>query len=319
MGPGALLRRAGLFGLLLLSVLACFYFLGPLVSPVDYLGAARQKQERLKQLGSPKVVVMGGSNAAFGIDGAALEQGLCKPAVNMGLHAALGFRYMTAEVVDQLGAGDVVIVALEYSNYEKPDRMEDVLSVTINRVPEGLAYVPWQKKPKLVFGLAVWRMQAAWNTMVHVEHPFVESPVYNIRAFDERGDMVAHLSQPIPPERKSEPEEFDTLYIDDRFWPIAMGFSERAKAAGAMVLFSWPSVARSMYRAEDSEALEQAMRVHGLTVVGSPADYAFPDTMFFDTWYHLHTEGRAQRTAILLRDICRTEPALCCAGADTKQ
>lgn len=319
MGPGTLIRRAGLFGLLVLSVLACFYCFGPSVSPVDYLGAARQKQGRLKQLGSPKVVVIGGSNAAFGIDGAALEQGLCKPAVNMGLHAALGFRYMTAEVVDQLGSGDVVIVALEYSNFEKPDRMEDVLSVTIDRVPGALAFVPWWHKPQVVFELAVWRMQAAWNVLVHDADPFVQSLVYNMHAFDEHGDMVAHLLQPIPIERKNEPEEFDTLFVDERFWPMAMEFNERAKAAGAMALFSWPSVARSMYRAADCEAVEQAMRTHGLTVVGSPADYAFPDSMFFDTWYHLHTEGRAHRTSILLRDICRTEPALCCAGADTTQ
>src|SRR5436190_21804250 len=133
MGPGAWLRRAALFGLIVLLVLALFLWFGPPVSPVDYLGAARSKQERLHHLGSPKVVVIGGSNAAFGIDSETLERGLCKPVVNMGLHAALGFRYMTAEVVDQLGAGDVVIVTLENSNFEQPDRTEDVLSITVDR------------------------------------------------------------------------------------------------------------------------------------------------------------------------------------------
>ena len=317
MGPGTLLLRAGLFGVLVLAVLACFYCFGPSVSPVDYLGAARQKQERLKNLGSPKLVVIGGSNAAFGIESEALEKALCKPVVNMGLHAALGFRYMTAEVVDQLGAGDLVIVALEYSNFEKPDRMEDVLSVAIDRVPEALAFVPWYYRPKLLFGLAVWRMQAAWNAIVHRSAIFEESPIYNTRAFDERGDMVAHLAQPIPTERKSEPEEFDTLYVDQSFWPIASEFDERAKAVGARVLFSWPSVSRSMYRALDSEAVRKAMQAHGLTVIGSPGDYVFPEPMFFDTWYHLHSEGRSQRTALLLRDLCEAEPELCCPSGES--
>ncbi|MEO8588010.1 MAG: hypothetical protein ABI432_01460 [Flavobacteriales bacterium] len=312
MGPGALLRRIALFGLFVLAVLALFYWGGPHVSQVDFLGAARLKQERLRRLGSPKVVVIGGSNAAFGIDSEALERGLCRPVVNMGLHAALGFRYMTAEVVDQLGAGDVVVVALENSNFEKPDRMEDVLSITVDRYPPAIGFVPWEERAGLVFGLALWRMQATWNAWLHPE-PRPDMGIYTEGSFNERGDMVAHLDMAIPLERKEETDEFDTLYVAERFWPIATGFNERAKAAGAKVLFSWPSVARSVYRPADSEAVKRAMEGHGLIVIGSPSDYVFPDSLFFDTWYHLHAVGRTQRTAMLLRDVCLAEAGICCA------
>ena len=100
--------RAGLFALPWLLLMLAAYQWGPHISTIDYLGGVRAKQERLASLGSPKVVLVGGSNVTFGLDSPLLEEALCRPVVNMTIHASLGFRFMVEQLDGGLGKGDLV-------------------------------------------------------------------------------------------------------------------------------------------------------------------------------------------------------------------
>ena len=84
----------------LLAILACVSILLPflviggvvfaLPSQYDktFLGALRDKYERLTSLEEPKIVIIGGSSAAFGLDSAVIEEHTGMPVVNFGLYAS---------------------------------------------------------------------------------------------------------------------------------------------------------------------------------------------------------------------------------------
>ena len=76
-----------------------------------------KKRSVLRDKPGPRIVFVGGSSVAHGIDSKLIEKGLGRPVVNMGLHAGLGICYNMASALPCLHKGDVVFLLPEYSNY----------------------------------------------------------------------------------------------------------------------------------------------------------------------------------------------------------
>lgn len=315
-GPGAFLLRAAAFAALVVVLLLACTFLGPAAAPSEYIRSTVPKNERLRAIGSPKVVLIGGSNLAYGIDSERLEEAMCKPVANMGLMAVLGFRFMVNEVVDQLGPGDLVIVALEHSNYHRGEKVEDAMATVLDYRPASLAHVPSLERPRMVVSLGVLHLQAIRDHIIMSYRQGWKKPEYRKRIFNVQGDLVNHLTEPRGAMQDEDPAEFDTLYVEQSFWPVADELVTKAKARGAQVVFSWTSLAERVYKPEECRAVDEAMRAHGLNVAGHPADYVYPDSLFFDSWYHLHAKGRQMRTEQLISDVCAVQPEMCCAGSE---
>jgi len=311
-GVLAFMARMGLFLLLAVSVLLGCALFGPHVSSADYLGAFRAKHGLLHRTPSPKALVVGGSNAAFGVDSEALEEALCMPVVNMGLHASLGFRFMVAEVEGRLGPGDVVIVSLEYSNFARPDKREDVLNLVVDRCPEALAFVPPGQRAQVVLGTLVMRLQAAWRLLRGQWGDPDGHPLYRADGFNECGDMVRHLDLPAHAELLLEPDDPGEAPVDPAFAPIARRLVDRAETAGAIVLFTWPCLARSGFEPHRATAVRTELERHGFHLIGTQEEVVLPDSAFHDTRYHPRAWGRAKRTAVLAREVCMARSALCC-------
>src|SRR5512140_975750 len=83
----------------------------------DYIAAVLEKDRLIRSTPSPKIILVGGSNLAFGIDSRMMEDSLHVNVVNMGLYAKLGLRYMLAQVKPYIKKGDVVVVVPEYDQF----------------------------------------------------------------------------------------------------------------------------------------------------------------------------------------------------------
>ena len=80
---------------------------------LTFLGALAPKYERLNAIEEPKVILVGGSSTAFGLDSALLEESVGMPVVNFGLYATLGTKLMLDLSRDGIGEGDIVVLAPE--------------------------------------------------------------------------------------------------------------------------------------------------------------------------------------------------------------
>jgi hypothetical protein len=85
----------------------------------DNFEAINLKHTRLTTLPSPRIVLIGGSNLAFGINSEILRSRTGCEVVNMGFNGYLGIRFMLAEARPHIRPGDIVVVAFEYDNYVK--------------------------------------------------------------------------------------------------------------------------------------------------------------------------------------------------------
>ena len=79
----------------------------------SFVGALDDKLDRLYSIEEEKIVIIGGSSAAFGYDSEIIENHLDMPVVNMGLYAALGTKLMLDLSRDAIREGDIVIIAPE--------------------------------------------------------------------------------------------------------------------------------------------------------------------------------------------------------------
>ena len=83
-----LLRCITLFIILIVSLV----WLIP-IDKNNYLMAYKSKTARLITCPTPRIVFIGGSNLAFGLDSHMIEDSLHCHVVNMGLHGGIGIRY----------------------------------------------------------------------------------------------------------------------------------------------------------------------------------------------------------------------------------
>lgn len=314
--PFRLLLRALGFGACVGALLLVALYFGPHASRVDYMGAVAAKHARLRSLPSPKVVIIGGSNAAFGMDSERLGKALCRPVVNMSIHASLGFKFMVEEVKAELDNGDLVIAALEHSGYSKPVKDNDLHILTVDRFPEALGFVPWTTRPRLVLGVGVMRQQAAWKVLSGAWKDDSPAPVYRASGFNGEGDLVSHLGLPVVDPDAVERTEYHEPIIASEFWSIAQELADSVKAHKGELVFILPAIARSSYRPEVDRTIRTALAEHGYTVLGTEGNNVQPDSSFHDTHYHLRAVGRQLRTATLIEDLCRSGTVQCCPGGE---
>ena len=189
-------KRAVSLAVLLLIVpalLLCFAFCLPAQYGETYLAALTDKAAALDQAASPKIVLVGGSGAAFGFDCELLEEQLPGyRAVNFGLYAGLGTAVMLELALPSLSSGDIVIFSPELSKQTLSDWF-DALSM-------------WQaaeENPGLLLRLNVSRWQnmlAAFPQYAAQKARFSMlgtgpdgSGIYARSSFTEKGDIQTSL------------------------------------------------------------------------------------------------------------------------------
>ena len=310
--PRALAGRVVAFAAIVLVVLVAVAGLGGPGNRLDYFEAMALKHDRLRTLGSPKVVVVGGSNATFGVDSEALERALCRPMVNMAMHAGLGPAFMVNEIKHELGQGDVVIMALEQSLYHASDLLHDAHYQAVDHYPDALRNLsPWHW-PKVIGGVVVMRLRSAWRRWSGLAWPLPPS-IYSVSGFDDRGDLV-HYDTGIG--SKVWTTDVDTLVLEPlsrHFMDIANELQRVSNERGATVVYTWPALASSARAPGRDEAIRKALMRADLRMVGEAAQHHFPDTAFLDTRYHLRQWGRTKHTEQLINDLCTALPGICCA------
>jgi hypothetical protein len=261
------------------------------------------KHERLENTEAPRIVLAGGSNLAFGIDSALIQNALDIPVINAGVHAGFGLGRILDDIAPFLKLGDILIIVSEYGYF---------VSESSRNGNEAAYY--------LIFGTRQYRLLAnpplygfpagmlshvknkasAWYSLTRPPNPLA----YTRDGFNEYGDYIKHLNMEDRHfESATSSMVLQTQYLA-RFFRLVEMFAER----GIRVLISYPSFEELSFAASEAfiRELDAKFRAYkSLTVISSPEDYAFPRDCFYDTFHHLNAKGRELRTARLIRDLER--------------
>lgn len=289
---------------------ACLYTFFAYPNKHHYLAAARDKQARLENAPSPRLIVVGDSGAAYGIYSPILEERFPDYSpVNMALMAAVGMPTMLAEVRDELREGDVVVLIFAYQHFDRYVPSWEYFNYLAYR-PDMMFSKPPREATKMtdlaffLFHRAIHSLRRTLTVGPHVER----SRPMRQEGFNEYGDLVDHHTMtPVPnldfsmADLTFSKPDYSAMIVND-----LNEFNAHAESVGAKVYFLFPAISESTW-AENGEVITNIGSFVTLNIdfpaLNQPNDVIYPDADFFDTFYHLTGDAAKRRTSALADEL----------------
>ena len=309
------MKAKGIITITILALLAvpitlCAWgFFLPAIYSETFMGELPEKVRLLDETEGPRLIILGGSAAAFGVDSDFLGSELDGyNAVNFGMYAGLGTRAMMDLSAGSLRRGDIVIVmpeqqAQSLSEYFGAEYFWQAadghfgLLTKLSRDEAGEAAAGFPAFAAGKFRYAFQKTQP------------VPDAVYRKSIFTESGDIRpgAAVENRMPGGFDTNtPIVFDEDIVSPEFVRILNSYSEMAARRGAVVYYHFPPMNDRAAVDADTGAPQFAdylTRIFTCRVLGDPRDSVMDSRYFFDTNFHLNDEGREIFTRQLVRDI----------------
>jgi len=300
--------------LIILSINLATLYLIHLRSQDSYYAAMIDKVEILERTTSPRLIFVGGSNIAFGINSEKISQQTDYNVVNMGLNGNLGVRFMLGMIEPFLRSGDVVVIIPEYDLILNPN--ESIGPAFIQVVIANPKLFKYYNSPqeyyyflKLFPNVYTQAIKTMISDLINNGCIFCENneQIYFRSAFNQYGDIIS-------PENIHPIWEIGHLYLsvsrDDRdlhtYIKIVNRFSKKIKGSGVEMIMLYPATPTpGNQRTEEmlsllDEVLQSELEI---TISGKPKEASYSRSLFFDKLYHLSVEGRELNTQRIIDQI----------------
>lgn len=300
------------------------------------------KKELVKKYaGKNKIIFAGGSSTLFGIDAEYAGKQLGVPVINFGLHAGLRPKKILKEVSTIVESGDILILAFEPPYY---DCNEKLTAWQVNNIV-GWDHSAWRNMSSLEkidfvssvsFATFTNMIQAALQRRYYPSEVserlatldretvlsrfrtrnIPTSFVYSAYQLDDFGDM-----------RRTEGSKYFGKVVDIRKPAHICGstknyliaFVNTMKKKGVRVFFSNTPYIASETNIDSLQHSESGF-LGEFASVGCMIDHRqeliFDRKYFFDTVYHLNTEGRRLRTNLIIKAIQHNVLSGTCANTE---
>jgi len=307
-----LLLKSIIFFVLLFGSYAVYYAYNPVNEELnkanDYLLAIETKHKNLAKLPSPRIIFLGGSSVAFGVDSKSIGDSLGLNGFNLGLHAGLGLQFMVNEALEVTKSGDVLVVSSEYYLGEGQMKM---LAYMSQNYPTSKNYLNLNASEKISYPYELLmdnilaKNSRVQNTFLKGKKTVVQQDtnnVYKRSGFNERGDYELHLDQ------EARPFGIFVKYEQkEENYKVGMEILNKLavlQEKGVRVFYVFPGYPIEEYNRfqKSLQSFENQLKA-GLQfpILGKVTDFLYPVSDFYDTVYHLRRKGRAERTKTMVR------------------
>lgn len=311
----AFLPMLGVFLLPIIAVVLLVFALPP-VYDNTFIGELSDKYDRLNELDSPKIVVVAGSSAAFGLDSGMITEKLGYETVNFGLYANLGTKLMMDLSKSNIGEGDLIILAPEMNSqtlslYFNPETAAQALDGSFYMLKdvdsgdyEQLIGAMWKlAAEKLNYTVSGTRPQ---NAGAYRKENFNE---YGDNVFDRPYNEMSGFGNSIVIDFRTDPADGVTTEYEE-YIDYVNEYVAYARERGAEVYFSFPPMNEdAVYGSNTDEQIVEFYKNLVLSldckVISNIYDYILDDGYFFDSEFHLNNSGVTVRTVQLIDDIKR--------------
>lgn len=280
--------------------------------------ALADKFALLNSIDERKIIVLGGSSVAFGLDSQALSQATGYPVVNFGLYAALGTKIMLDLSRSNINEGDIIVLA--------PEIESDTLSLFFNaketwRALDAdmslLKYIGSEDRSDLA-GSFISYVEDKWSYAVSNSKPSDASkPAYVRSAFNEYGDVIYPRPSNTMGKRgydRTNPIRLTPEILDDEFVSYLQVYVDFCNKKGATVVFSYPPMNKPALHNGSEETIDAfhtfLKEKLPCEIISDINDYLMESKYFYDTNFHLNDSGVPVRTAQLAEDLAKKFPNL---------
>lgn len=271
----------------------------------SYTAAVLDKIKLLEETPSPKIILCGNSNLAFGIESEMIEKKFNIPVVNLGFNGALGNAFHEEMVKYNLQKGDVVIIC--HTTYADDDRIGNSVMAWAVLENNFHLYKLIRKKDYIAMIFAfpqyIWRCSKLFFTKTGNEKP---DGCYSRLAFNEKGDMIypRFYRETVLNKEKVIVPEINDICINrlNKFYDYCMERGATCLIAGYPIFQREGEPIDTQVLMKFQKTLQEKVKI---PVVSNYIDYIYDEHLFYDTFLHLTTEGAKIRTQQLCNDLER--------------
>ena len=248
--------------------------------------------------GTKKIVIIAGSNGGFSIDSRIISDSMRLPVVNTSAHAGIGVRMQFEMYKDLLESGDIVIFCPEYY-YDKRRLYGEVTLFRILSTHMPMAYC----KMSLLQWINTFKYIGA-HYQEAKEHagcqPF-DGP-YSASSVNKFGDISC-------PREHKEIKDFYHLAgtMDCATTSYYQYIHEYTKNKGITLVYLPPALIETNYLDQKAQidSLDKFMTENHIPFQARPERFVFNDSLFFDTPYHMTSQGASLRTRVMIEELKR--------------
>jgi hypothetical protein len=287
-----------LSALILFSIFVILKIVSPIIrNNNDYVGESIDKEKRLATLNAAhRIIFVGGSNLAFGMNSKLIQDSTNFAVVNMGLHAGLGSDFMLSEVADGVKKGDIVLLSIEYNLDDRPDLK--LLTQTLDLNQNAKRYIKLSFNEQLAY--SVYDIQRCLTSSIKKLGKKFSNNIYLRNGFTKEGDLTTYLNM----------ENIPFLIAKMNLASYSNRINNINKLAaicasrGAKIYFMFPTCQRSTYLANTNFIKQYAAIFHkGLNcpILGNTETFVYDDNNYFNSEYHLNKSGRQLRSQDIVK------------------
>lgn len=270
-----------------------------------------------RSITKPKLLIVAGSSALYGISAEEIERQTGFPTVNFGTNASLGTAVILHLTRKVCRPGDTVLLAFEYEQYlsgklsgDSSDEM--LISYMLGHDPEYVRSLGYDVQFKLALLTPADRL---WGGLRAV----FQKPKQDAAAAEFIRNMLAEINShgdhtgAVPAKRPEHSANRSAVtYVPAYGFPpsprgfTAIGeFCEWAKANNVRVLATFPNIChRPEYDSPAARQMPAQFRALygalGVPVLGDLSESMLPEEQMFDTYYHPLRSAALARTQRLL-------------------
>lgn len=277
---------------------------------------AYQKKEQLSQkIERPKLVIVAGSNALFGVDSKILSKAYDLPVLNDGVNAGIGLPTILSMARRVIHPHDCVIVPLEYPLYSYDGKAGvQMIDFVLSRVPALFLQLSLQEQLYILWHISFDRVLKGYRDDSQVPITKGLYSAMHIDVYGDQNETEIRYQKPYLEELRREhinkAEKYAKTFDREAIgWSYLEAFVEWCRARDVKVIFM-PSTLMwdSSYKSDSKEhafysQLPQEVRKRGWQYVGDPYDYMYESGLYFNTKYHLIDRGRVIRTEQMIKDL----------------
>ena len=272
-----------------------------------YYGVLAPMYEKLAS-SDKKVVVIGNSAVAFGVNSALLQSeleasGLDFTVCNFGLYGAIGTKAMLDLAIGEISDGDIIIftpeinpqsLSLYFSGSEFLRAADSKRSMLFKTAKENR-------------GAIVGNYVSFVAEKLKLDDTGDKGGVYSASSFDENCDMTrAERKSNIMPNGydSNNPIEVENAFGNEKFVEYVNEWSEKVNKKGATVYYSFAPMNELSVDCGSLDSLyEDAAEKFEFRVISDPKTCAYECEWFYDSNVHLNASGMTMNTLRLSNEI----------------
>ena len=276
-----------------------------------------QKDSLMKNVASPRIIFIGGSNVYFGIDGQIIKDSLRLNPINDGIYAGIGLVYMMANALEYIKENDIVVVVPEYHQFyndyaylgDVPELVNIIFNININKVrlldlKQLIPVVTYLPR----YSISKFSPNQYFNIKKDSKYFNIQQDsIYGVNSPNKYGNSYKHWTM-----KKKNFEPYWDMCTGD----INISVIEKIKALEtaiknkkASLYISYPGLQDASYLNSKTgiKVMEFYFKKYGFNILGTPERYIMPDSMLFDTPYHLNKKGMEYRTKLFIEDFKKAQ------------